>query len=169
MNRYEKALMVLMRVAGVMLLIAVIPAVMPFAWMKDIHRLLGMGELPGGPIMGYLTRSLSAMYAMHGALVFFISLDVRRYRPVVKCLAALGIIFGLGMLLLDIMVGMPFQWALHEGPFIIIMGCVMLWLADHVDDTSSPHSKKSGAEDADLIDGATTGRPESKASRCNMP
>jgi hypothetical protein len=133
MNRYEKALVVLMRAAGVMLLIAVIPAVMPFAWMKDIHRLLGMGELPEGPIMGYLTRSLSAMYAMHGALVFFISLDVRRYRPVVKCLAVLGIIFGLGMLVLDFVVGMPFQWTMHEGPFIVIMGFVMLWLAGYVD------------------------------------
>ena len=132
MNRYEKALVVLMRAAGAMLLIAVIPAVMPFSWMKDIHRLLGMGEMPEGPIIGYLTRSLSAMYAMHGALVFFISLDIRHYLPVVKCLAVLGIIFGLGMLILDLAVGMPFQWTMHEGPFIAIMGCVMLWLAGHV-------------------------------------
>ncbi len=141
MNRYEKALVVLMRAVGVMLLIAVIPAVMPFAWMKDIHRLLGMGELPEGPIMGYLTRSLSAMYAMHGALVFFISLDVRRYLPVVKCLAVLGIIFGLGMLILDFMIGMPFQWTVQEGPFIAIMGCVMLWLSGYVQDKPLPRSE----------------------------
>lgn len=141
MNRYEKVLVVLMRAAGVMLLIAVIPAVMPFAWMKDIHRLLGMGELPEGPIIGYLTRSLSAMYAMHGALVFFISLDVRRCLPVVKCLAVLGIIFGLGMLILDFMVGMPFLWTMSEGPFIVLMGCVMLWLAGHVQDKPLPRSE----------------------------
>ena len=79
MNRSEKVLVVLLRVGGVLVLTAVIPALMPFGWMKDIHRLLGMGELPEGPIMGYLTRSLSAMYAFHGALIFFISLDVRRY------------------------------------------------------------------------------------------
>ena len=107
MNRPEKVLVIIMRLAAVMLLTALIPVVMPFAWMKDIHRLLGMGELPEGPIMGYLTRSLSAMYAMHGALVFFVSLDVRRYLPVVKCLAVLGLVFGSGMLVLDIMVGMP--------------------------------------------------------------
>ena len=64
MNRSEQVLVVFLRLAGVLLLTAVIPAVMPFAWMKDIHRLLGMGELPGDPrSLDYLTRSLSLMYA----------------------------------------------------------------------------------------------------------
>ena len=121
-----------MRLAAVMLLTALIPVVMPFSWMKDIHHALGMGVLPEGPIMGYLTRSLSAMYAMHGALVFFVSLDVRRYLPVVKCLAVLGISFGSGMLALDIMVGMPSSWIAGEGPFIIVLGGVMLWLTGRV-------------------------------------
>ena len=52
MNRSEKALVLLLRLAAVLLLTAIIPAVMPFAWMKDIHRQLGMGELPEGVIMG---------------------------------------------------------------------------------------------------------------------
>jgi hypothetical protein len=135
MSNSEKTLVILMRLAGVLLLTALIPAVMPFAWMKDIHHALGMGELPEGPIMGYLTRSLSAMYAVHGALVFFVSLDVRRYLPVVKFLAVLGVLFGSGMLALDIMVGMPPSWIAGEGPFIIVLGGVMLWLAGRVHQT----------------------------------
>ena len=55
MNRPEKALVLLLRLSAVLLLTAIVPAVMPFAWMKSIHRLLGMGELPEGPIIGYLT------------------------------------------------------------------------------------------------------------------
>jgi len=132
MNSSEKNLVILMRVAGVLLVTAVIPAVMPFAWMKDVHRTLGMGDLPEAPITGYLTRSLSAMYAMHGALVFFLSLDVRRYLPVVKFLAVLGVFFGCGMLVLDIVVGMPPRWIAGEGPFIIVLGGVMFWLAGRV-------------------------------------
>jgi hypothetical protein len=132
MNSFEKSLVILTRVAGVLLLTAVIPAVMPFAWMKDVHRTLGMGELPEGPIVGYFTRSLSAMYALHGALVFFVSLDVRRYLPVVKLLAILGVFFGCGMLVLDIAVGMPPRWIAGEGPSIIVLGGVMLWLAGRV-------------------------------------
>jgi hypothetical protein len=132
MNRSENALVVILRASGVMLLTALVPAVMPFAWMQDIHGLLGMGELPESPITGYLTRSLSALYALHGALIFFVSLDVRRYLPVVKCLAVLSVIFGAGMLVLDVSVGMPLPWVLGEGPSIIILGGVLLWLAGSV-------------------------------------
>jgi hypothetical protein len=93
-----------------------------------------MGDLPRGPIVGYLTRSLSAMYAMHGGVVLFVSLDVRRFLPVVKCLAVLLIVFGVGMIALDVMVGMPWFWTLGEGPLIAIFGGVILWLAGRIDD-----------------------------------
>lgn len=128
MNRAERALTLILRGSAVLLLIALIPAVMPFAWMEEIHRHLGMGELPRGPIVGYLTRSLSALYAMHGALIWYVSLDVRRFLPLIKCLAALAIAFGIGMLVLDPLVGMPLFWTLGEGPFIVLLGVVMLWL-----------------------------------------
>ena len=128
----EKALVVLLRLSGVLLLTALFPAVMPFAWMETIHRQLGMGELPTGPIMGYLTRSLSAMYALHGAIVFFLSLDVRRFLPVVRCLAVLSIVFGTGMIVLDVLVGMPVAWIIGEGPFVVVLGGVILWLAGRI-------------------------------------
>jgi len=129
MNRSETILSALMRFGGILLLSALIPAVMPFAWMKDIHRLLGMGDLPEGPIMGYLTRSLSLMYAMHGALVLFLSLEIRRNLPVVRFLACLSILFGSSMIVLDAAVGMPPSWIAGEGPFVVFIGGVMLWLA----------------------------------------
>ena len=132
MNRYEKALVLLLRGSAVLLLTALVPAMMPFAWMKEIHSQLGMGELPEGPIMGYLTRSLSGMYAMHGALGFFVSLDIHRYLPVVKCLAVLCVLFGIGLLVLDVAVGMPTFWILCEGPFVIVLGGVLLWLTGRV-------------------------------------
>ena len=69
---------------------------------------------------------------MHGALVFFVSLDVRRYLPVVKCLAVLSVFFGLGMLVLDIAVGLPPWWIAGEGPSIIVLGGVMFWLAGRI-------------------------------------
>jgi hypothetical protein len=136
MNRYENTLVVLLRIAGAILLTALIPAVMPFAWMQNIHSRLGMGELQERPIVGYLTRSVSLMYAMHGALVLFVSLDVRRYLPVVKCLAVLAVLFGMGMLVLDFTVRMPSSWTACEGPFIAILGGVMLWLTGRVQHSS---------------------------------
>jgi hypothetical protein len=142
MNRSEKTLAWIMRISAVLLITALFPAVMPFAWMDAVHRALGLGELPATPMVSYLTRSLSAMYAMHGALVFFVSLDVRRFLPVVKCLAVLAILFGIGMLVLDTAIGFPIFWVVCEGPFIVALGAVLLWLAGHVqqedDEPSSP-------------------------------
>ena len=53
--------------------------VMPFEWMNSIHRQVGLGELPHVPIVGYLTRSISGLYALHGALLLFLAGDVRRH------------------------------------------------------------------------------------------
>jgi hypothetical protein len=136
MNRPEKTLILLLRISAIVLLVAVIPAVMPFSWMIAIHRQLGMSKLPEGPIIGYLTRSLSILYAMHGALVFFVSLDVRRYLPVVKCLAVLSVVLGAGLLVLDVVVGMPLFWVICEGPFLIVFYSFLFWLATKVQDRS---------------------------------
>jgi len=131
-NRHEKTLVLLLRLDAILLLAALIPSMMPFAWMKEIHRFLGLGELAGGPLIGYLTRSLSLLYAMHGAVVLFVSLDVRRFLPVVKFMAVLTIAFGLWMTGLDVAVGMPLFWIVSEGPLIFLLGCVVLWLTGRI-------------------------------------
>ncbi len=132
MNRCEKTLVLLLRLDGIIMLAALFPSMMPLAWMREVHRCLGMGELPGGPIVGYLARSLSIMYAMHGAVLFFVSLDVRRFLPVVKFVAVLTILFGLWLTALDIVVGMPWFWIAAEGPSLFVFYCVVFWLTGHV-------------------------------------
>ena len=132
---HEKALVWLLRISGIILLTALVAVVMPFSWMQIIHRYLGMGELPAGPIMGYLTRSLSLFYAMHGTLIIFVSLDIRRHQPFVKFLAVVSILFGIGMIILDIVVGMPLYWILFEGPLVIPLGVAILWLACKINES----------------------------------
>jgi len=131
----EKILVVFLKICGIILMVALIPAVMPFFWMQEIHRWLGMGELPGEPIVGYLTRSLSLMYVAHGALIYFVSLDVRRFLPVVRFLGILCIVFGSSMIGLDAAVGMPAYWIVCEGPLIVPLGIVILSLAKGVPGT----------------------------------
>ena len=128
----QTALALLLRLDAVVLLLALIPSMMPFGWMKEIHRLLGMGQLPDGPLINYLTRSLSFLYSMQGAVLFFVSLDVCRFLPVMKLIAVLGIVFGLWMTALDVVVGMPLLWIVAEGPWICLLGCAALWLARRV-------------------------------------
>jgi hypothetical protein len=132
MNRHERVLIFLLRCDAIILLTAVLPAVMPFVWMQEVHRFLGMGELPEGPIMGYLTRSLSVMYAMHGAVTLYVSFDVRRYLLIVKFMAVLGILFGLWLTGIDIAVRMPLFWTISEGPFIFLLSATVRWLASRL-------------------------------------
>jgi len=132
MNRTETILVWVLRLGGVVMLVALGAIVMPFEWMNAIHRQSGLGELPHVPIVGYLTRSESALYAVQGALLIFLARDVRRFLPVVWFLAVTGLAFGPIMLGVDYAVGMPLPWTVGEGPFVIALSVVILWLARRV-------------------------------------
>lgn len=121
-----------MRCSAAMMMLAIGAVVMPFSWMDSIHRSMGMGMLPDVAIVHYLTRSVSAFYAVYGAVILFLSFDVQRYRPVIIFNAVLGLVFGTVMLPLDLVAGMPLRWTVCEGPFIIALSIAMLWLAKGV-------------------------------------
>src|SRR3989304_571501 len=99
--RAEKTLVVLLRLCAGVLLLAIVPVFFPYSWMAAINREIGLGELPDTAIVSYLTRSLSALYAFHGVIVLCLSFDVRRYLPLIICFAAVAVVFGVFMLLLD--------------------------------------------------------------------
>jgi hypothetical protein len=138
MSSPERALTLLLRLAAAMLLLAVVPVVMPFRWMGGIHRFIGLGGLPDALIVHYLTRSASALYAFHGAIILFISCDVRRYRTFILFLGWLSTAFGAVMLVLDIAIGMPLPWIIGEGPFVIALGIAIVWLAARVRREGTP-------------------------------
>ena len=129
MNHNERILVWLLRLGGAVMLTALGVVVMPFDWMNSIHRQAGLGDLPHVPIVGYLTRSISALYALHGALLVFLAGDVRRYLPVVRFLAVTGAVFGAMMLARDCAVGMPLPWTACEGPYVVALSTVVLWFA----------------------------------------
>jgi hypothetical protein len=137
----ERMLVLLLRASAVLLLTAALAAVMPFAWMDAIHGWLGLGRLPDQPIVGYLTRSLSLLYAMHGALLWYLSCDVRQWRPFIQFLALVSVVFGASLTVLDVAVGLPLPWILGEGPGVIVSGLLMLGLAARVRPTADATSK----------------------------
>ena len=87
-----------------------------------------MGELPGEPIVGYLARSASAFYALTGGLLWVVSFDLRRFRPVVCYLGVAFILIGLMLAAVDLGEGMPWWWCLVEGPVNIGFGAAILIL-----------------------------------------
>jgi hypothetical protein len=124
----EKVLRWLLRVSGVVILLAVIPVFAPTAWLAGWHEKLGLGPLPEGAIVEYLMRSLSAFYAMYGGLILVLSVDPRRYAGAIAYTALASIAFGLTMIWIDRRVGLPLAWILSEGPFIVLTGIVILIL-----------------------------------------
>jgi hypothetical protein len=134
----ERLVVFLMRIGGLSTLLALPASFLPFEWMNAIHQRVGLGPLPDLPITGYLTRSLSWFYAMHGALWLFLSTDLRRYSGVIRFLLLLSAGFGVGMVVLDWWVRMPLPWTLCEGPSIILFSLVILWLLRKVPTPGAP-------------------------------
>src|SRR5262245_4028744 len=132
MSKTERALVVVLRCGAVVLLLAALAVFMPFPWMREIHDLFGQGTLADVPIVGYLTRSVAAFYAYHGALVLLLSFDVRRYAAVIRFLAWANVVFGVVLAVIDVWVGMPVFWTMLEGPGVIGFGLVVLLLARRI-------------------------------------
>jgi hypothetical protein len=86
MTKSNKALVLLLRFMGVPALFALVAVVMPVSWMAATHRWLGLGEMPTAPVVEYLARSLSAFYAVMGALCLVVAADLERYWPLVRFL-----------------------------------------------------------------------------------
>src|SRR5262245_47196659 len=132
MNQAEKWLVIWLRLSAAVLLMALGAVFLPFSWMSTTNEWLGLDPLKETPLMNYLTRSLSAVYALLGVLTFALSLDVRRYRPLIAWLAVAYLVFGPFLVALDLLVGMPLYWVLIEGPVVVTTGAVQLLLVTFV-------------------------------------
>ena len=118
----ERVLILVLRIVGCVSLTATVFVFVPYTWMDAIHRMLGMGELPSEPIVGYLARSTSAFYALLGGLLLVLSSDVCRYRHVLAYIGAAVAVFGLILVFVDWVEGLPLFWKVWEGPFVFVLG-----------------------------------------------
>jgi hypothetical protein len=109
-------------------LLALIAVVMPRAWIAYGHGATGLGALPPEPIVGYLVRSASLLYALHGAMVVYLSFDVARYWRLITFLAVAALVHGTILVGVDAAEGMPAWWRWAEGPCFAATGAVVLWL-----------------------------------------
>ena len=123
-----RILSALLRFGGVVVLMAFPTMLLPVEWMAETHRWLGLGELPRAPVVDYLARSTAALYGFHGVLLLIVAGDPQRYRPIVRYVAAMNVVFGAMLLGIDLHAGMPAWWTLAEGPGIAALGIVLALL-----------------------------------------
>jgi hypothetical protein len=107
MTRADKVLVILLRCLGVGGLFALVAVFMPVLWMAATHHWLGLGEMPTGPVVEYLARSLSAIYAVFGVLCLLVAADLERYRPLVRFLGVALALIGIVLLGVELAAGMP--------------------------------------------------------------
>ena len=126
MTRSDKVLVIFFRYfLGIGSLFALVPVFMPWSWMAATHRWLGLGEMPTGPVVEYLARSLSAFYAVMGALCLVVAADLERYRPLVRFLGVAFALMSLVLLGVDLAAGMPWWWTASEGPGGVVFGALL--------------------------------------------
>jgi hypothetical protein len=135
-------LKLMLRVIGTSSLFALIFVAAPHSWMREIHAWLGLGTMPDTPIVWYLARSTSAFYALTGGLMWVVSFDLPRHRPVLIYLSTAVIVLGAALLIMDWWEGLPRVWALWEGPFTIVVGLVMLVLSRGIESGSRPAGRR---------------------------
>ncbi|MGQ0636521.1 MAG: hypothetical protein ACT4QC_18055 [Planctomycetaceae bacterium] len=118
-----------LRAFGILDLCAFFAVVMPEHWMDQAHRFFGMGPLPAEPIVGYLARSASLLYALHGALLVLISYDVDRHWGLIRFLGLAALVHAGVILAIDVAQGIPpLWWRYGEAPCYAATGALILWL-----------------------------------------
>ena len=125
---YRAALVIVLRLGGTLLLLAFFAIFLPPATMASVHRSLGLGSFPAAPVTDYLARSIAALYGFHGVLLWIVSTDLDRFRPLVLYVGLMNVVFGLLLTGIDLFAGLPLWWTLGEGPPVILTGAVILVL-----------------------------------------
>jgi hypothetical protein len=131
MTSADKRLQILLRLVGVLTLLALPAVFMPTSWMASTHEWLGLGEFPEAAIVQNLARSVSAFYALFGAVCLVLATDLHRYRPLVRFLGVAVTLFGVALIGIDLTAGMPLWWTVSEAGSTIVIGVVICFLARH--------------------------------------
>jgi hypothetical protein len=117
-----------LRLLGTLDLLALAVVLLPQETIARLHEAAGLGVLPRDATTGYLIRSTSALYALHGALLWWVSFDIARYRGMIAFLGWAAVVHGALLVGIDVSQGMPAWWTLIEGPSLAVIGIVVLLL-----------------------------------------
>ena len=106
----------------------VLPAVFaPRLTVEKLSWVLGFGEPPHVTLIYYLAAGGSLLYLLLAILLWMLSCDVVRYRPLIVFVAvacvAVAPVFGW----LDTHVGMPRWWMLMDAVSCLVGGLLLLW------------------------------------------
>ena len=127
MNR-QRLLSWLLRLAGLVEILAFGAVVMPRSWMEVSPVWLGLGVMPEGTILMFMIRQASYVYGVHGISLWILASDVVRFRPLVRLNGASFLVAAPVFFVIDYTTGMPFFWTVIDTLGCAFFGGAMLWL-----------------------------------------
>jgi hypothetical protein len=117
-----------LRLVGIVEMLAFGAVFIPRDWMDATHRWLGMMAMPEGPVFDSVMRQVSFSYGLHGVALWFIAADVVRYRPLVILTAVGYLLAGPVFIAVDLGNGMPWSWLAGNGGSCLLIGVLLLGL-----------------------------------------
>src|SRR5215475_15596514 len=127
MNR-QRPLSWLLRLAGLVEILAFGAVVMPRSWMEVSHVWLGLGMMPEGTILMFMIRQASYVYGVHGISLWVLASDVIQFKPLVRLNGASFLVAAPVFLVIDYTTGMPFFWTVIDTLGCAFFGGAILWL-----------------------------------------
>jgi hypothetical protein len=129
MNSADRKLLLawLLRLVGLVEILAFIAVIMPRAWMAASHAWLGLGEMPHGSVLMFLIRQASYSYGMHGVSLWVIASDVTRFRPLIAFNGIAYLLAAPVFFTIDYLSGMPMWWAIGDSAACGLVGLALLW------------------------------------------
>jgi hypothetical protein len=139
--RSDRRLRLFLILVGVADLLAIVVVFLPATWLGWAHETVGLGSLPEGRIVGYLARSTSLLYGIHGAMLLVLASDVAVYRTLIRWYGRVIAVAGVLLVGVDIAESMPVWWTAFEGIAVVGIGIVILM---HCHDRAAEVSAESG-------------------------
>jgi hypothetical protein len=121
-------LVAMLRFGGCVLCLAAAALFLPRDTMAATNAWLGLEALPDAPLVYYLARSTSGLYALRGVSYFLAASDPIRYRPLIVLIGVTNVAFGIALGWIGVSEGMPAWWTAVECPFVVGTGTIVLLL-----------------------------------------
>jgi hypothetical protein len=128
MRSHQRLQVLVLRLAGTLEMLAFGAVIMPRSWMEAGHEAVGLGTMPSGPLLEFMIRQASDVYGWGGVMLWFMSTNIPRYRPMLILTSLSFLLAGPVFAWIDISVGMPLFWILFDGIGCFSLGAALLWL-----------------------------------------
>lgn len=130
MNREDRKLLLswLLRLVGLIEVLAFVAVIMPRSWMEASHSWLGLGQMPEGSVLMFMIRQASYAYGMHGISLWILASDVKRFRPLLLLNGFSFLLAGPVFFIIDYTTGMPWWWTVADSLSCAFFGVALLWL-----------------------------------------